>query len=239
MPAAHPDRYRPHPRAMRAGMGVGGGRRADQDGARAVRGSRTERVELHGRCIASTNASLRAVVVGGPGLSGERHGATTARAKHRDELGNKDVEQNGRASRPGDGLPGFGHALYPDGDVRATYLLSRILPRHPQWKRMIDTGSTLVGQKPSLDLALVALRRHLRLPSALHSACSRSAARSAGSRTGWSSASNPISSGRVRFIRGWPDGAGGSLSISRTGGKTANNATGSAERRHACGFLQE
>ena len=64
----------------------------------------------------------------------------------------------------GDGLPGFGHALYPDGDVRATYLLSRILPRHPQWKRMIDTGSTLVGQKPSLDLALVALRRHLRLP---------------------------------------------------------------------------
>ena len=29
---------------------------------------------------------------------------------------------------------------------------------------MIDTGSTLVGQKPSLDLALVALRRHLRLP---------------------------------------------------------------------------
>lgn len=120
-----------------------------------------------GRCIASTNASLRAVVVGGlAGLSGERHGATTARGEALwDELGNKDVEQKmaARLAR-GDGLPGFGHALYPDGDVRATYLLSRILPRHPQWKKMIDAGSALIGQKPSLDLALVALRRHLRLP---------------------------------------------------------------------------
>ncbi|VWB36816.1 excisionase [Burkholderia lata] len=120
-----------------------------------------------GRCIASTNASLRAVVVGGlAGLSGERHGATTARGEALwDELGNKDVEQKMavRLAR-GDGLPGFGHALYPDGDVRATYLLSRILPRHPQWRRMIDAGSALVGHKPSLDLALVALRRHLRLP---------------------------------------------------------------------------
>ncbi|KWH33441.1 excisionase [Burkholderia cepacia] len=120
-----------------------------------------------GRCIASTNASLRAVVVGGlAGLSGERHGATTARGEALwDEIGNKDVERkmSERLAR-GDGLPGFGHSLYPDGDVRATYLLSRILPRHPQWNRMLDAGSALTGQKPSVDLALVALRRHLRLP---------------------------------------------------------------------------
>ncbi|CAB3761751.1 excisionase [Burkholderia sp. MSh2] len=120
-----------------------------------------------GRCIASTNASVRAVVVGGlAGLSGERHGATTARVEALwDELGNKDIEQKMRERLArGDGLPGFGHSLYPDGDVRATYLLSRMLPRHPQWKRMIDAGSALVGQKPSVDLALAALRRHLRLP---------------------------------------------------------------------------
>ncbi|AOJ36314.1 citrate synthase family protein [Burkholderia metallica] len=120
-----------------------------------------------GRCIASTNASLRAVVVGGlAGLSGERHGATTARCEAMwDELGNKDIEQKMRERLArGDGLPGFGHSLYPDGDVRATSLLSRILPRHPQWSRMIDAGSALVGHRPSLDLALVALRRHLRLP---------------------------------------------------------------------------
>ncbi|RKP46538.1 citrate synthase family protein [Trinickia fusca] len=120
-----------------------------------------------GRCIASTNASLRAVVIGGlAGLSGGRHGATTARGEALwDELGSKDVERKmrDRLSR-GDDLPGFGHPLYPDGDVRAGLLLSRVLPRHPQWRAMFDTGSSLVGEKPSVDLALVALRRHLRLP---------------------------------------------------------------------------
>jgi len=120
-----------------------------------------------GRCVASTNASLRAVVVGGlAGLSGGRHGATTARGEALwDELGTRDIERKmrERLSR-GDDLPGFGHSLYPDGDARAAYLLSRVLPRHPQWKSMIDAGSSLVGQKPSVDLALVALRRHLRLP---------------------------------------------------------------------------
>ena len=120
-----------------------------------------------GRCIASTNASLRAVVVGGlAGLSGARHGATTARCEALwDELGNNDAERKmrDRLAR-GDDLPGFGHALYADGDVRANYLLSRVLPRHPRWKIMMDAGSALVGQKPSVDLALVALRRHLRLP---------------------------------------------------------------------------
>jgi len=120
-----------------------------------------------GRCVASTNASLRAVVVGGlAGLSGGRHGATTARGEALwDELGNRNIERKmrDRLSR-GDDLPGFGHSLYPDGDVRAEFLLSRVLPRHPQWKLMLDAGSSLVGQKPSVDLALVALRRHLRLP---------------------------------------------------------------------------
>ena len=140
----------------------------------------------------------------------------------------------------GDGLPGFGHALYPDGDVRATYLLSRILPRHPQWKRMIDTGSTLVGQKPSLDLALVALRRHLRLP--VGAAFGLFAL---GRSIGWIAhgleqrEQSDLIRPRAVYTGPGQTAQGGSLSISRTGGKTANNATGSAERRHACGFLQE
>ncbi|WP_415268404.1 citrate synthase family protein [Acidovorax sacchari] len=121
-----------------------------------------------GRCVASTNASLRAVVIGGlAGLSGGRHGATTGRVEALwDELGTRDIERKmqDRLAR-GDDLPGFGHALYPDGDARAAYLLARILPRHSPWKRMIDAGTALVGQKPSMDLALVALRRHLRLPA--------------------------------------------------------------------------
>lgn len=119
------------------------------------------------RCIASTDASLRAVVIGGlAGLSGGRHGATTARGEALwDELGESDPERRLRERLArGDDLPGFGHPLYPDGDVRAAWLLARVLPRHPQWKKLLDLGSTQVGQQPSLDLALVALRRHLNLP---------------------------------------------------------------------------
>jgi citrate synthase len=119
------------------------------------------------RCIASTDASLRSVVIGGlAGLSGGRHGATTARGEALwDELGDTAPERKLRERLArGDDLPGFGHPLYPDGDVRATCLLERVLPRHPKWKRLIDVASELAGQQPSLDLALVALRRHLKLP---------------------------------------------------------------------------
>lgn len=119
------------------------------------------------RCIASTDASLRSVVIGGlAGLSGGRHGATTARGEALwDELGETAPERKLRERLArGDDLPGFGHLLYPDGDVRATWLLARILPRHPKWKKLIDVASDLAGQQPSLDLALVALRRHLNLP---------------------------------------------------------------------------
>ncbi|MGU7785276.1 citrate synthase family protein [Burkholderia sp. PU8-34] len=119
------------------------------------------------RCIASTGASLRAAVIGGlAGLTGGRHGATTARGEALwDELGDDDIERRmrERLSR-GDDLPGFGHPLYPDGDVRATALLARVLPSHPRWRHIIDLGSSLVGQQPSVDFALVAVRRHLRLP---------------------------------------------------------------------------
>ncbi|WP_071332371.1 citrate synthase family protein [Burkholderia contaminans] len=177
-----------------------------------------------GRCIASTNASLRAVVVGGlAGLSGERHGATTARGEALwDELGNKDVEQKmaARLAR-GDGLPGFGHALYPDGDVRATYLLSRILPRHPQWKKMIDAGSALVGQKPSLDLALVALRRHLRLP--VGAAFGLFAL---GRSIGWIAhgleqrEQSDLIRPRAVYTGTWPDGAGAGADHSRSRGRS-------------------
>ncbi|WP_322045294.1 citrate synthase family protein [Paraburkholderia sp. J67] len=119
------------------------------------------------RCVASTDASLRSVVIGGlAGLSGGRHGASTARDEALwDELGEDEPERRLRERLArGDDLPGFGHPLYPDGDVRAAALLSRVLPLHPKWTTLVDLGSTLVGQRPSLDFALVALRRHLQLP---------------------------------------------------------------------------
>ena len=55
-------------------------------------------------------------------------------------------------------------SLYPAGDVRAFGLLARTLAHHPEWQEIIDVAYGLSGQRPSVDFALVAVRRHLRLP---------------------------------------------------------------------------
>lgn len=82
-----------------------------------------------------------------------------------DEVGETDIaaRMRERLAR-GEKLPGFGHHLYPAGDVRASAMLARVLPAHPAWQTMIDAADALVGQRPSLDFALVAVRRHLNLP---------------------------------------------------------------------------
>lgn len=123
------------------------------------------------RCVASTGASLRAAVVGGlAALTGGRHGGATARVEALwDELENGDAKASPAAGlrqrlARGDGLPGFGHHLYPEGDVRARILLARILPERSAWGPWIGEAQALVGQHPSLDFALVAVRRHLALP---------------------------------------------------------------------------
>ncbi|NUU01428.1 citrate synthase family protein [Herbaspirillum robiniae] len=120
------------------------------------------------RCIASTDASLQACVIGGlAALSGPRHGGTTARVEALlDELamaGDIAAGIEARLAR-GDDLPGFGHHLYPAGDVRAAALLAPILPAHPDWQAAIARIRELTGHAPSLDFALAALRRHLDLP---------------------------------------------------------------------------
>ncbi|AJC22301.1 citrate synthase family protein [Pandoraea pulmonicola] len=119
------------------------------------------------RCVASTGASLRAAVIAGlAALTGGRHGGTTARNEAMwEEIGETDIvaRMRDRLAR-GEKLPGFGHHLYPAGDVRASAMLARVLPAHPAWQTMIDAAEALVGQRPSLDFALVAVRRHLNLP---------------------------------------------------------------------------
>jgi citrate synthase len=118
------------------------------------------------RCVASTGASLRAAVVGGlAALTGGRHGGTTARVEALwDELAGADtpVRLRQRLAR-GESLPGFGHHLYPEGDVRAALLLGW-LPRHGAAAALATEVMALTGHAPSVDFALVALRRHLRLP---------------------------------------------------------------------------
>lgn len=123
------------------------------------------------RCVASTGTSLRAAVIAGlAALTGGKHGGTTARVEALfDEIGEHQsarditVKMQQRLAR-GEDLPGFGHHLYPDGDVRAIALLKTILPQHPEWQQMINAATTLIGQHPSVDFALVAVRRHLQLP---------------------------------------------------------------------------
>jgi citrate synthase len=121
------------------------------------------------RCVASTQASLQAALVAGlAALSGSLHGGATervevlfdalSRARQPDEVARAQL-------LPNDRLPGFGHLLYPSGDVRATLLLERLRPGAGRvWRRVAACGERLTGEKPSVDFALVALRRDLRLP---------------------------------------------------------------------------
>src|SRR5450830_19014 len=101
------------------------------------------------RCVASTGTSLRASVIAGlAALTGGKHGGTTARGEALlDEIGERDVagKMQQRLAR-GEDLPGFGHHLYPDGDVRAGALLKHILPQHPAWQDMIAAAYALIGQ---------------------------------------------------------------------------------------------
>lgn len=119
------------------------------------------------RCVASTGASLRAAVVGGlAALTGGRHGGTTARVEALwDELGEAQAPARLRQRLArGETLPGFGHHLYPEGDVRAALLLE-MLPRQGPAAALAAEVMALTGLAPSVDFALVALRRHLQLPA--------------------------------------------------------------------------
>lgn len=119
------------------------------------------------RCVASTGASLKASVVAAlAALSGVRHGAVTTRVERLWDTLDPDDPATGLGARlkAGEVIPGFGHPLYPDGDIRAAALLSAIGPEFAAAARFADAVRQLTGQDPSIDFALVALRRHLGLP---------------------------------------------------------------------------
>jgi citrate synthase len=119
------------------------------------------------RCVASTGASLRAAVIGGlAALSGGRHGGMTGRIETLwRSLDRSAVLGQLRRRLSADGeLPGFGHPLYPEGDVRASAILERILPRFPRARALVSAVDELTGLAPNIDFALVALRRLLELP---------------------------------------------------------------------------
>ncbi len=119
------------------------------------------------RVVASTGASLGACLNAGLGaLSGPLHGGTTSLV----EILLEEVDRMGDASavaesrlRRGDGVPGFGHPLYPNGDPRAGALLP-LLPADPARDAFAEVMERTTGKLPNVDFALVALRRTYRLP---------------------------------------------------------------------------
>jgi citrate synthase len=122
------------------------------------------------RCVASTGAQLGKAVIGGlAALSGGLHGGMTARVEALcDELARAPSTLAGLRARlaRGDRFAGFGHPLYPAGDPRARDILAR-LPAGAVKKQMLRIAAQvedLTGERPSLDFALVGLRRAVGAP---------------------------------------------------------------------------
>ena len=127
------------------------------------------------RCIASARATPYEVVIGAlAALKGRRHGGHTAEVEAL-------FRETGRAPCPreilanrlhlGEGLPGFGHPLYPNGDPRAALLLSlaKTLGRGAVLELaagLVEVARGLTGEHPTLDFALVTLAHALGLPAA-------------------------------------------------------------------------
>ncbi|MFT4179305.1 MAG: citrate synthase family protein [Thermomonas sp.] len=127
------------------------------------------------RVVASTGAHLHATACSGlAALSGPRHGGATARAF---ALIEDAIAADPRAwivarRERGDDLPGFGHALYPQGDPRAAAILSQLAASRPHaatMKRLhslLNAAEDVAGLRPNVDFALAAIAHAHGLPPA-------------------------------------------------------------------------
>jgi len=127
------------------------------------------------RCVASARATPYAAVVAGiSALRGPLHGGSTEQVEALfDEIPDPQpaLATLEARLRRGERIPGFGHPLYPDGDPRAAFLLERVraLRAGPTSLAVADAiereALDLVGRRPNIDFATVALRRALAAPS--------------------------------------------------------------------------
>ncbi|HWA63139.1 MAG TPA: citrate/2-methylcitrate synthase [Caulobacteraceae bacterium] len=118
------------------------------------------------RVAASTGASLAAAALAGlSALVGPLHGGMARQVgDFADDIERLGVAAAvGRWSNPSGALPGFGHRLYPEGDVRARALLSGFEPRADLevLRRRVEAVS---GLPANVDYALFALAETLGLP---------------------------------------------------------------------------
>lgn len=124
------------------------------------------------RCAASAGATVYSAVAAAlVSMRGRRHGGAIPRIGAFLE----EVEGPGAAAevmvdrlRRGDGVPGFGHPLYPEGDVRAAALLERVFEHYGARPAMQEVRAVweaapeiLEDGHPTIDWALMALARAL------------------------------------------------------------------------------
>lgn len=118
------------------------------------------------RVAVSTGASLAAAALAGfATLSGPLHGqagvACRAQLERMIASGRPEAEARAALAR-GERLHGFGHPLYPLGDVRAAALLRSVAPTPPV-RAALRAGARVAGAPPNVDAALAALTHTLRL----------------------------------------------------------------------------
>ncbi len=119
------------------------------------------------RVVASSGASLTASILAGlAALSGARHGGVTARVtamlREIERAGEAETVLRARLDR-GEGIPGFGHPLYPEGDPRAEALLPHV-GAAPVVPATVAAVQRFTGLHPSIDLALAGVEIGRRLP---------------------------------------------------------------------------
>ena len=121
------------------------------------------------RCIASAGSNPYAAVLGGlAALEGAKHGGATARVEALfDALRRaRDLDQAlADRLRRGETIEGFGHPLYPHGDPRAVLLFELLDESFAKSKELAfahalsAAAQRVLGEKPTMDFALVALAR--------------------------------------------------------------------------------
>jgi citrate synthase len=128
------------------------------------------------RCVASAAATpYDAVAAGLAALKGARHGGATAQAgAFLREVGTPGAARAALSARlrRGEGVPGFGHALYPQGDPRGRALLELAREMAPRSRAVAlaaavcEETASLLGEAPNLDFGLAVLAAALDLPEA-------------------------------------------------------------------------
>lgn len=118
------------------------------------------------RVTVSTGASLASGVLAGLAtLSGPLHGRASAGVFELIHAGRQTSMQEAVRDwlTRGRVLSGFGHPLYPEGDVRAEALLRAFTPS-PEYLELRAAVAELAGEQPNIDFALAAMTVCFRLP---------------------------------------------------------------------------